>query len=100
MDHGWLNITEPMALGLLVLMGPPTYGIAFAAEPAARARAFESLLDAAELEARVGVLLSDQAAHDRMAEAARAFAATQTGAAERAVTGLKELLADAARAGG
>lgn len=89
---GGHNIMEPMALGRPVVMGPSIYGIAFAAEPAARMGAFASLPDAAALEARIATLLTDRAALRRMAEGARAFSATQTGAADRTLAGLRALL--------
>ncbi|MBL9051081.1 MAG: glycosyltransferase [Tabrizicola sp.] len=91
-DHGGHNIMEPMALGLPVVMGPSTYGIAFAAEPATRMGAFESLPDATALEARIAALLADRDVLARMAKASRTFAATRTGAAERTVEGLQALL--------
>ncbi len=91
-DHGGHNIMEPMAFGKPVLMGPSTYGIAFAADPAARAGAFESLPDAAALQTRIAELLSDDAARGAMGAAAAAFAAAQTGAARRTWAGLQPLI--------
>lgn len=91
-DHGGHNIMEPMALGCPVVTGPSTYGIAFAAGPAARAGACESLPDAAALQARIAALLADPPALARMSDAARTFAAAKTGAAERTVSGLVALL--------
>lgn len=96
-DHGGHNIMEPMALGLPVVMGPSIFGIAFAAEPAARAGAFESLPDAGRLERRIAELLADPHALGRMAEAALGFAATRTGAAERTLRGILDLVAEAGR---
>jgi len=92
-DHGGHNIMEPMAFGKPVVMGPSTYGIAFAAEPAARAGAFESLPDAHALQARIAALLADGTALDAMGKAALAFATQQTGAADRTYAGLKPLIA-------
>ena len=89
---GGHNIMEPMAMGRPVVMGPSTYGIAFAAEPAAALGAFESLPDVAALEQRITALLTDRAALARMSEAASAFSATQTGAATRTVAALRPLL--------
>lgn len=92
-DHGGHNIMEPMAFGKAVVMGPSTFGIAFAAEPAARAGAFESLADAAALQTRIAALLADGRTLDAMGKAALAFAHQQTGAADRTYAGLKPLIA-------
>lgn len=91
-DHGGHNIMEPMALGRPVVMGPSTYGVAFAAGPAAQAGAFESLPDAVALGARIAQLLQDVPALTAMARAAAAFAADQTGAAGRTFAGLQPWL--------
>jgi len=79
---------EPMALGKPVVMGPSTYGIAFAAVPAGEAGAFESLPDVSALTARIAALLTDPAALATMASRAQGFADTQTGAAARTLAGL------------
>lgn len=92
-DHGGHNIMEPMALGRPVVMGPSTYGIAFAADPAARAGAFESLPDVAALQDRIAALIADPAALERMSEAATRFAASHGGAAQRTAAELTALLA-------
>jgi len=94
MDHGGHNILEPMAIGRPVIMGPSTYGVDFAAKPAAEAGAFQSLPNAAAVEARTQALLADPAALARMATAAAAFAARQSGAAERTFAGLKPYLSE------
>ena len=91
-DHGGHNIMEPMAFGKPVVMGSSTFGIAFAAEPAARAGAFESLPDAGALQARIAALLADNATRHAMGRAAGAFASQQTGAAARTYQGLKPLI--------
>jgi 3-deoxy-D-manno-octulosonic-acid transferase len=92
---GGHNIMEPMALGKPVVMGPSIYGIAFAAEPAAEAGAFESLPDAAALGARIAELVADRAALSAMSAAAARFAAGQKGAADRTLAGLAPWLAAA-----
>lgn len=92
-DHGGHNIMEPMAFGKPVVMGPSTYGIAFAAEPAARVGAFESLPDLGTLQGRIAALLVDGATLNTMGKAALAFASQQTGAADRTYAGLKPLIA-------
>ena len=92
-DHGGHNIMEPMAFGKPVVMGPSIYGIAFAADPAAQAGAFESLPDAKALEARIAALLADPQTLDRMGMAARAFSDAQSGAAARTYQGLIPLIA-------
>jgi len=89
---GGHNIMEPMALGRPVVMGPSIYGIAFAAEPAARMGAFETLPDAAALEIRIAALLTDRAALDRMSHGAARFSASQTGAAARTLAALRPAL--------
>jgi 3-deoxy-D-manno-octulosonic-acid transferase len=91
-DHGGHNIMEPMAFGKPVLMGPSIYGIAFAAEPAARMGAFESLPTAEALRLRILGLLQDPAERQRMGQAAGAFSAGQAGAADRTYTGLKAII--------
>jgi len=90
--QGGHNIMEPMALGKPVVMGPSIWGIAFDAEPAARAGAFESLPDAAALEARIKALMADPATLAAMAGRARAFATARTGASARTMDGLAPLL--------
>lgn len=94
-DHGGHNIMEPLALGRPVVMGPSIYGIAFAAEPAAEAGAFESLPDVDSLEVRIAALLAEPEALSRMSEAARNFAKTRTGASMQTAKGLKALLSEA-----
>ena len=86
--HGGHNIMEPMALAKPVVMGPSIYGIAFAAEPAGRAGAFESLPDAVALRLRIEHLLNDPAKLAAMAQAAQTFAESQTGAAGRSLAAL------------
>ena len=91
-DDGGHNIMEPMAFGRPVVMGPSTYGIAFAAVPAATAGAFASLPDVGALQSRIAALLTDHPARAAMASAATAFAAAQTGAAQRTWDGLIPLI--------
>lgn len=91
-DHGGHNIIEPMMLGRPVVMGPSTFGIDFAAVPAGRAGAFESLPNAVYLEARIIELLADPATLARMADAAVGFTIDKTGAADKTFLGLLTLL--------
>jgi 3-deoxy-D-manno-octulosonic-acid transferase len=91
-DHGGHNIMEPLSLGLPVVMGPSTYGIAFAAGSAVEAGAMESLADADALEVRIKDLLADPQRLAAMADAARRFAAERTGAADRTADGLLAVL--------
>jgi len=90
--QGGHNIMEPMALGKPVVMGPSVWGIAFDAEPAARAGALESLPDATALEMRINALLADPAALSVMARRATDFARSRTGASARTMAGLATLL--------
>lgn len=91
-DHGGHNIVEPLALGRPVVMGPSTFGIDFAAKPAAAAGAFESLPNAKALGARIGQLLDDSAALTAMSAAATRFMADKAGAADRTCAGVVSLL--------
>ncbi len=91
-DHGGHNIVEPLSLGRPVVMGPSTYGIDFAAEPAGQAGAFESLPGVVALEERIVELLADPLTLARMSAAAVAFTVDKTGAAEKTFLSLYPLL--------
>ncbi len=91
-SHGGHNIVEPLDLGRPVVMGPSTYGVDFAAAPAATAGAFESLPDEKALEARIAYLLKDKPTLARMSVAARKFTLNKTGATEKTVSGLASFL--------
>jgi 3-deoxy-D-manno-octulosonic-acid transferase len=91
-DHGGHNIMEPMALGKPVLMGQSTFGIAFVADKAAQVGAFESLPNVSKLEARISLLLRDPQALKEKSLAASLFAQEQTGAADRTLHGMLELI--------
>lgn len=92
---GGHNIIEPMVFGKPVVMGPSTYGIDFAAEPAAKAGAFASLPDARSLEDQISRLFADAPGLARMGQAAEIFAAEQTGAADRTYRALSVLIKEA-----
>lgn len=91
-DHGGHNIIEPMKLGRPVVMGPSTFGIDFAAVPAGRAGAFESLPNAEYLEARIMELLEDPSTLARMGTAAIGFTTDKFGAADKTFLGFLTLL--------
>lgn len=91
-DHGGHNIMEPMALGCPVVMGPSTFGVAFAVEPARSAGAMDSLPDVHKLEDRIVSLLANDTERMAMAVAARRFADAQGGAASRTYAGLRPYL--------
>ena len=91
-DHGGHNIMEPMALGKPVLMGQSTFGIAFVADKAAHVGAFESLPNVSKLEARISLLLRDPQALKEKSLAASLFAQAQTGAADRTLHAMLELI--------
>jgi 3-deoxy-D-manno-octulosonic-acid transferase len=91
-DHGGHNIMEPMALGCPVVMGPSTFGVAFAVEPARSAGAMDSLPDVHKLEDRIVSLLANDTERMAMATAARRFADAQGGAASRTYAGLRPYL--------
>jgi 3-deoxy-D-manno-octulosonic-acid transferase len=89
---GGHNIMEPLSLGKPVVMGPSTYGIAFAAEPAGNMGAFTSMADAASLEKAISSLLKSDKDLAEMAAAAETFAKDQKGAADRTAQGVLALL--------
>jgi 3-deoxy-D-manno-octulosonic-acid transferase len=91
-DHGGHNIIEPMAVGRPVVMGPSIYGVAFAASHAKNMGAFRSLSTVAELTEAIESILQSKQQLDRMSKAAAEFASQRTGAAERTVADLADLL--------
>jgi 3-deoxy-D-manno-octulosonic-acid transferase len=91
-DHGGHNVIEPMALGRPVVMGPSTYGVQFAVDPATKAGALESLPDAEALEARIAAILADPRVLAAMAEAAAQFGADKTGAADKTMAVIAPML--------
>lgn len=95
---GGHNIMEPLSLGKPVVMGPSIWGIAFDAEPAQCAGAFESLPDADALERRITALMADTAILGAMAVNAARHAAQRKGAAQRTYAGLAHFLAEPDRA--
>jgi 3-deoxy-D-manno-octulosonic-acid transferase len=92
-DHGGHNIVEPLALGRPVVMGPSTYGIDFAAKPAARLGTFQSLPDSAQLEQHIVDLFADPPSLARMSAAALEFTAEKSGAADATCRGIVAILA-------
>lgn len=92
-DHGGHNVMEPMALGRPVIMGPSTYGVDFAVQPARVLGAVEVAADAPDLHLRLAALLADPARRAAMSAAATDFSARHTGAAARTFRGLSPYLA-------
>ncbi|MDJ1018244.1 MAG: glycosyltransferase N-terminal domain-containing protein [Paracoccaceae bacterium] len=94
-SDGGHNITEPMAHGRGVVMGPSIYAVAFAANAAAQMGAFESLAGTSELGARISALLADPVRLAAMGKAALDCHAQSSGAADRTWAGIEHLLKDA-----
>lgn len=91
-DMGGHNITEPMVFGKPVLMGPSYYSVAFAADPARAAGAFDSAADAQALGMRIADLFAQPAQLQQMAHAAARLHAQQAGASAATLAGLERLL--------
>jgi len=91
-DHGGHNVVEPMAFGKPIVMGPSTYGVAFAASPAAIDGALESLPDAKALETRITALMLNSDALAQMSAAAKRFINNKAGAADKTCAGIEALL--------
>ena len=91
-DHGGHNVVEPMVLGKPIVMGPSTYGVAFAASPAAIDGALESLPDAKALETRITALMLNSDALAQMSAAAKRFINNKAEAADKTCAGIKALL--------
>ncbi len=99
-DHGGHNIVEPLAQGRPVVMGPSTWGIAFPAEDAARARALTIAPTPADLPDHVERLLTRPDALVARTRAAAQFSAAHLGASQRSADALAALLPPASKISG
>jgi 3-deoxy-D-manno-octulosonic-acid transferase len=90
---GGQNLIEAAACGCPVVMGPHTFNFDQAACQALAAGAARRAVDMADAVAQAAALLQDPAQHRAMAQAARAFAVSQRGAAARTAEALARLLA-------
>lgn len=98
-DRGGHNISEAMAQGRPVVMGPSIHGLGEAGLAAVAAGALESWPDATALGRRIAELLEDPAEMAQKSEAARAFMRARAGAAERSMAALQPWLEGAAEPG-
>lgn len=94
-DRGGHNISEPMAQGRPVVMGPSTFGLGAVGEAALAEGALESLPDAGALSARIAALLRDPALLAEKSAAARKVFRAQSGAAARSKAALHPWLQQA-----
>ncbi|MDR0275787.1 MAG: 3-deoxy-D-manno-octulosonic acid transferase [Burkholderiaceae bacterium] len=88
---GGQNLIEAAACGCPVLMGPHTYNFDEAAHLALQANAALRAAGMADAVAQTAALLQERAQHTAMTQAARAFAASQRGAAQRMAGALARL---------
>jgi len=88
---GGQNLIEAAACGCPVVMGPHTFNFDEAAKLALQAGAALRADDMAAAVAQTAALLQERARHAAMAQAARAFAASQRGAAARMAQALQLL---------
>jgi 3-deoxy-D-manno-octulosonic-acid transferase len=80
---GGQNLIEACAMGKPVLIGPHTFNFEQASEQAIAHGAALRVADVPALAAAIQYLLGDAEARGRMAEAARVFSASATGATQR-----------------
>jgi 3-deoxy-D-manno-octulosonic-acid transferase len=78
-EHGGQNLLEPARLDTAIVHGPHMFNFQAIVDDMARARATETVTDAATLARAVGALLADPALNAARAEAARAVAEAQAG---------------------
>jgi 3-deoxy-D-manno-octulosonic-acid transferase len=89
---GGQNLIEAAACGCPVVMGPHTFNFDQAARLAQAAGAARRASDMTGAVAQAAVVLQDRVQHAAMAQAARAFAASQGGAALRMAEALAQLV--------
>jgi 3-deoxy-D-manno-octulosonic-acid transferase len=88
---GGQNLIEAAACGCPIVMGPHTFNFNQAAHLAQAAGAARHASGMADAVAQAAALLQDRAQHNAMTQAARAFAASQRGAAARMAEALGNL---------
>ena len=91
---GGQNLIEAAACGCPVVMGPHTFNFDEAAKLALQAGAALRADDMTQAVAQTAALLQEQTRHAAMTQAARAFAASQGGAAQRMALALGQLLGE------
>ena len=96
-DKGGHNISEPLALGRPVLLGPSIYGITFPAEDANRDGAVRILPDIAAVTDEATRLLTDGAALAAFTEHARSFSKRHVGATRRTMDIIERVIEAQAR---
>ena len=93
LPQGGQNLIEAAACGCPALIGPHTWNFKQAADAAVTSGAAWRVTDMAQLSAAVSSLLADHSVRDRMAAAARAFAAAHRGATARTMAVIEPMLA-------
>lgn len=96
-DKGGHNVSEPLALGKPVVVGPSVWGITFPAYEAEAAGALRILPDAPALAAEVERYLTGRTELDAFSARARQFAKAHVGATARTLEVVERLLAAHAR---
>jgi 3-deoxy-D-manno-octulosonic-acid transferase len=91
-DKGGHNISEPLALGRPVILGPSIFGITFPAEDAERDGAVRILPDAEATRSEVKSLLSQPSELAEFTQSAASFARKHVGATDRTLYVINRIL--------